>query len=68
MVGFTKRFARDKRGAQAVEIALGIVLIALVAGLGMATLGNQLGVFFKDVGTDIATNAPDPNPNLNGLP
>ena len=47
------RLARDDRGSQATEIALGIVLIALVAGLGMVEFGEDLGQFFVDTGAQI---------------
>lgn len=62
------RLRDDRRGAQAVEIALGIVLIALVAGLGMATLGNQLGLSFKDMSDSVPGPAANPAPNTNNLP
>ena len=49
MIKFTKAFARlirDDKGTEATSIALGIVLIALVAGLGMVQFGEQLALFF----------------------
>ena len=60
------RLVRDDRGSQATEIALGIVLIALVAGLGMVEFGEDLGQFFVDTGAQIdAANpggVPTPTP------
>ena len=40
------RLVRDDKGTEATSIALGIVLIALVAGLGMVQFGEQLALFF----------------------
>jgi len=47
------RLARDDRGSQATEIALGIILIALVAGLGMVEFGEDIAQFFVDTGDEI---------------
>ena len=56
---------RDESGSQATEIALGIVLIALVAGLGMVEFGEDLAQFFIDTGDQIdkasAGGVPVPN-------
>lgn len=52
------RLIRDERGTEATSIALGIVLIALTAGLGMVILGNNLGQFFFDVGTSVGNATP----------
>ena len=48
-----KRLVRDEQGTEATSIALGIVLIALTAGLGMVVLGDGLGQFFFDIGTSV---------------
>jgi len=62
------RIAKDERGAQMVEIALGIVLMAAIAGFGMLILGSNLGTFFESVGNKIgqaaipAAPAPAPAP------
>lgn len=62
------RIAQDERGAQMVEIALGIVLMAAIAGFGLVILGGNLGAFFERVGNEIgkaaipAAPAPAPAP------
>jgi len=61
------RLARDDRGSQATEIALGIVLIALVAGLGMVEFGEDLAQFFVDTGDQIDEAAPGGVPTPNGI-
>ncbi|MBL9098501.1 MAG: hypothetical protein JNK07_16345 [Alphaproteobacteria bacterium] len=48
-----KRLVRDDAGAQATEIALGIVLIALVAGLGMVEFGAELRDFFTNTANSL---------------
>jgi Flp pilus assembly pilin Flp len=58
LMNAASRLLRDDEGAQAVEIALGIVLIALTAGLGMVVLGNALGQAFFDIGTSVSTTSP----------
>jgi len=58
---------RDDRGSQATEIALGIVLIALVAGLGMVEFGEDLAQFFIDTGDEIDKASPGTIPAPNGL-
>ena len=52
------RLVRDDKGSQATEIALGIVLIALVAGLGMVEFGEDLAQFFVDTGDQIDKASP----------
>jgi Flp pilus assembly pilin Flp len=52
------RVVRDEKGSQATEIALGIVLIALVAGLGMVEFGEDLAQFFVDTGDQIDNASP----------
>ena len=52
------RLVRDDEGSQATEIALGIVLIALTAGLGMVVFGNALAQFFFDMGTSVSNATP----------
>ena len=61
------RLVRDDKGSQATEIALGIVLIALVAGLGMVEFGEDLAEFFEATGNSIANASPGgvPVPNAN---
>jgi len=53
-----KRLVRDDKGSQATEIALGIVLIALVAGLGMVEFGEDLAQFFVNTGNQIENASP----------
>jgi Flp pilus assembly pilin Flp len=50
------RILRDDKGIESTEIALAIVLIALVAGLGMVEFGAELRDFF----TAIAGELDDP--------
>jgi Flp pilus assembly pilin Flp len=59
------RLVRDDKGSQATEIALGIVLIALVAGLGMVEFGESVANFFTKTGAqiDAATPGTIPTPN-----
>jgi len=59
------RALRDDRGSQGTEIALGIILIALVAGLGMVEFGEDLAQFFIDTGDVIDKASPTavPPPN-----
>lgn len=44
------RLLKDDSGLHSVEIALGIALIAAVAGFGMIALGEGIGNFFADTG------------------
>jgi Flp pilus assembly pilin Flp len=53
IVNALKQLVRDDAGAQATEIALGIVLIALVAGLGMVEFGAELRDFFTNTANSI---------------
>jgi Flp pilus assembly pilin Flp len=74
MIKFTKAFARlirDDKGTEATSIALGIVLIALVAGLGMVQFGEQLGLFFHNNAVALSTAAPGtipPQPTIPSVP
>jgi len=52
------RLVRDERGTEATSIALGIVLIALVAGLGMVEFGAELRDFFTNMGTSLEDASP----------
>ncbi len=47
------RLGKDEKGAQMVEIALGIALMAAIAGFGLVFLGNALGNFFKTTSSAI---------------
>ncbi len=51
------RLGKDEKGAQMVEIALGIALMAAIAGFGLVFLGDALANFFKDVGGKIGPAA-----------
>lgn len=51
LIAALKRLARDEQGTEATSIALGIVLIALVAGIGMVEFGDALADFFQALGT-----------------
>ena len=52
------RLVRDDKGTEATSIALGIILIALVFGLGALEFGEALAQFFVDVGADIQYAGP----------
>jgi len=52
------RIVRDDKGTEATSIALGIILIALVAGLGMVEFGEDLAQFFVDTGAQIDAASP----------
>ena len=47
------RLGKDEKGAQMVEIALGIALMAALAGFGLVFLGNALGFFFEQTAGSI---------------
>ncbi len=51
------RLGKDEKGAQMVEIALGIALMAALAGFGLVFLGNALGNFFKTTAGNIGPAA-----------
>lgn len=55
------RLLKDDSGLHSVEIALGIALIAAIAGFGMIALGDGIGQFFSDTGSNFApgTTMPD---------
>jgi len=61
------RIAKDERGAQMVEIALGIALMAAIAGFGLLILGSNLGTFFQATGSKIGPAAV-PNQSSGGAP
>lgn len=44
------RLRKDKSGAVATEYSFLIAFIAIAAALGMVLLGNNLSVFFNDIG------------------
>jgi Flp pilus assembly pilin Flp len=52
------RLMRDDEGSQATEIALGIILIALTAGLGMVFFGNELAAFFAKMAGSVKAATP----------
>jgi Flp pilus assembly pilin Flp len=64
------RVVRDDKGSQATEIALGIVLIALVAGIGMVQFGDSLADFFQKTAVQIDGASPNgvPTPVNNSYP
>jgi len=54
LMNLLSRLRRDEEGAPAVEYALLVALIAIVAGVGMFALGNGLQDIFNDMGTELA--------------
>ena len=57
------RLRKDKSGAVATEYAFLIAFIAIVAAIGMVLLGENLSLFFNDIGLALdgaADNLPDP--------
>lgn len=61
------RILKSNAGAVATEYAFLIAFIAIVAAAGMGLLGNNLALFFTDIGqalTDMSGNLPNPfNPS-----
>ena len=44
------RLRKDKSGAVATEYAFSIAFISIVAAIGMVLLGDNLSLFFNDIG------------------
>jgi len=57
------RLRKDDSGAVATEYAFLIAFIAIVAATGMTLLGENLSIFFNDIGLALA-NAGDAIPPL----
>jgi len=60
-----RRLVKTKSGAVATEYAFLIAFIAIVAATGMTLLGENLALFFNDIGlalTNISGNLPNPFP------
>ncbi len=60
------RFLKSKAGAVATEYAFLIAFIAIAAAAGMGLLGENLAIFFTDIGqalTNISGNLPCPFAN-----
>ena len=58
-----RRLARNTSGAVATEYAFLIAFIAIVAAIGMVLLGENLSLFFNEIGAALAgagTNIPNP--------
>ncbi len=49
MLRFLRRLVRDVAGGPATELALLLMLIAVVAGIGMIALGDALSAFYSDI-------------------
>jgi len=65
MFAFMSRFARDQKGASALEYGILAALIAVAIIAGATVAGDQINTLFDNVGTQIqnvntesATNAP----------
>lgn len=68
MMNALSRLVRDEEGSQATEIALGIVLIALVAGIGMVVFGDALASFFIKMGGSLDAASPGAIPTPEHTP
>jgi Flp pilus assembly pilin Flp len=55
------RIAKDERGMEMVEYALGIALMAAVAGFGLLFLGNAVHDWFQTAGNAFAPGAQFPS-------
>jgi pilus assembly protein Flp/PilA len=53
MLNVIKRFVREEEGATMVEYGLMVALIAVVCILVVAALGQQLGLTFNKVQTEV---------------
>ncbi len=58
------RLKTDVTGGPAVEYALLVSLVAAVAGFGMVSLGDSLGSFYRQSGTDIQTPSVFPSQGI----
>jgi Flp pilus assembly pilin Flp len=57
------RFLKSNAAAVATEYAFLVAFIAIVAAAGMGILGENLAIFFTDIGqalTDMSGNLPNP--------
>lgn len=59
--GWFGRLVKDDSGLHSVEIALGIALIAAIAGFGMVTLGNAIGGWFEQTGENFTPGSTLPS-------
>ena len=50
----TKNFSKNKKGATMVEYALVIVVVALVALVGLKTLGTSLNTQFNSIANTVS--------------
>jgi len=57
------RLRRDEEGAPAVEYALLVALIAIVAAVGMGILGGGLSAIFGDIGNALQNVQVNPLPS-----
>ena len=57
MKNLFKRFAKNEKGATAIEYGLIAALIAVVIIGGLQTMGNTPGAAFNNVGNQISTSA-----------
>lgn len=55
------RIAKDERGMEMVEYALGIALMAAVAGFGLLFLGNAVEGWFNTAGNSFSPGAQFPS-------
>ena len=54
-MGLLQRFVKDEAGAETVEYALVLALMALAAAAGVSTAGTQLGAWWNTLSTTIST-------------
>ncbi len=60
MLRFLRRLVRDVAGGPATELALLLMLIAVVAGIGMIALGSSLSQYYADAGGGVLTEVTMP--------
>ena len=54
------RLAKDESGMESMEVALGIALVAAIAGFGMIVLGDALANFFDRAASSLDANTSFP--------
>ena len=57
-----KQFIRSEDGPTAVEYAVVVALIIVVAAVGIAALGTNLNTWFGNIGADVANLGTDVTP------
>jgi pilus assembly protein Flp/PilA len=57
MAQFINRFVRDEAGQDLVEYAMLLAFIALIAIVGVKTLGTTVNTFFSNVATSLTAGS-----------